>query len=257
MTGPRFVVTVGTDHHPFSRLIGWVNDWLGEHPQRADMFFVQFGPSEIEPACPRARFLEAGRLDDVLDDADVMICHGGPGSIADAWRRGQKPIAVPRLRRFGEVVDDHQVDFCRKLDGLGSIRLAEDAGTLAALIDEAIRDRSGFRTAGPAGHNGGSPHGANGSVALGAVPGQSGEDSDQAVTRFAELVDELVSRPPRRSLMTYRTRRPRRGPAADPGTSAVAGDQPPGPIPAAASNSQPGWEPADAGLAGIALEEPQ
>ena len=115
--------------------------------------------------------------------ADVMICHGGPGSIADAWARGLVPIVVPRLRRFGEVVDDHQVDFCRKLAGLGRIRLAQAPDALAEFLDEAARDYTRFRAESPE------------------------ADTEAAVKRFGELVDELVSRPRRRLPLIHRSRR--------------------------------------------------
>lgn len=194
---PGFVVTVGTDHHPFDRLIGWINDWLGQHQALASEFFVQSGSARLRPACAGATFLQAGQLDRLLDGADVIICHGGPGSIADAWQRGRMPIVVPRLRRLGEVVDDHQVDFCRKLADLRRVRLAEDYAVLAGLLDEASAAPDGFRTSGP------------------------GPDVTAAVARFGELVDELVSRPARRPA-PYRTWRARgagaarvAGPAAD------------------------------------------
>lgn len=178
----RFVVTVGTDHHPFDRLIRWINDWLGQHPEQIQAFVVQWGSASVEPICPGERFLDVGRLDELLESADVMICHGGPGSIADAWARGQVPIAVPRLRRFGEVVDDHQIDFCRKLASLGRVRLAEDPGALAGLLDEALRDRHPF--------------------SLQAPPA----NIDATVARFETLVAELVSLPHRRRLRFGRRR---------------------------------------------------
>lgn len=190
--GPRFLVTVGTDHHPFDRLIVWINEWLSAHPEHAGGFFVQSGSSKLEPAAESAKFLDMAGLSRALDDADVVICHGGPGSIADAWQRGQVPIAVPRLRRHGEVVDDHQVDFCRMLAGAGRIRVAEDKAGLYALIAEALTDRSGFRL-------GGSPATADATVA-------------HAVARFEELVNDLVSEPRSRfPLIARGARRARRG----------------------------------------------
>ncbi len=57
-TAVRFVVTVGTDHHPFDRLIGWVNDWLAGHPDLSAQFFVQSGPAATEPDCTSERFLD-------------------------------------------------------------------------------------------------------------------------------------------------------------------------------------------------------
>jgi UDP-N-acetylglucosamine transferase subunit ALG13 len=174
-------VTVGTDHHPFDRLVTWVNDWLARHPDETAAFFVQSGSASVTPLCRSSRFLGSEQLGALLDEASVLICHGGPGSIADAWARGQVPIVVPRQRCFGEHVDDHQVDFCRKFNGLGRVLLAETPSALDELLDEATRDVGRFRTSGAA------------------------PDVDAAVARFAELVDELVSRP-RRRLPLFETR---------------------------------------------------
>lgn len=198
---PRVVVVVGTDHHPFGRLIEWVNDWLRLHPEQAPGFFVQSGTAPVTPACRWSRFLDIDQLDLLLDQADVMVCHGGPASISNAWSRGQLPIVVPRLRRFGEHVDDHQRDFCRKVADLGRIRLAETPAALTGLLAEAARDISGFRL------------------------GRAEAVPDQAVARFAALVDELVSQPRRRLTSIRPVRRPRRLVTGN-GLPAAAGDLP-------------------------------
>jgi UDP-N-acetylglucosamine transferase subunit ALG13 len=228
---PRVVVTVGTDHHPFDRLIGWTNDWLRQHPEHIPGFFMQSGAASVQPDCPGSRFLDAGQLGALLDMADVMLCHGGPGSISDAWERGQVPIVVPRLRRLGEVVDDHQVDFCRKLAELGRVRLAEEPAGLAELLDEAARDHTRFRTTAPE------------------------ADVSAAVGRFGDLVDELVSRPRHRLSLTHRARRISRRPAAGTGATAVAGHISPGLVPAASANWHHPGPSARVGLAGMANEE--
>ena len=170
---PSVTVLVGTDHHPFDRLIEWVNAWLGHHPQQVASFFVQAGTTSVTPACPWAAFLGIDKLKDVFDETDVLVCHGGPASIAEAWSRGQLPIVVPRLRRLGEHVDDHQLDFSVRVAELGRIRLAQAPSEFGELLDEAARDMSGFRTSGLE------------------------SDVDAVVSRFGALVDELVSRPPR------------------------------------------------------------
>lgn len=195
----RVVVVVGTDHHPFGRLIGWVNDWLGLHPEQATGFFVQSGTARVTPACPWSPFLDIDQLDVLLDQADVIVCHGGPASISNAWLRGQVPIVVPRLRRLGEHVDDHQLDFCLKVAELGRIRLAQTPAAFTGLLAEAARDVSGFRRRGAE-----------------SIP-------DQAVARFGALVDELVSRPRRRLPQIRPVIRPRRRRAAESGFTPAAG----------------------------------
>jgi UDP-N-acetylglucosamine transferase subunit ALG13 len=227
----RIAVIVGTDHHPFDRLITWVNDWLRQHPEQIPAFFVQSGSASVEPICDGAAIMEAGQLDKVLDEADVAICHGGPGSIADAWSRGLLPIVVPRLRRHGEVVDDHQVDFCVKLAGLDRIRLAQEPAAFADLLAEATSDPAHFRAIGP------------------------GADVGAAVGRFAALVDELAGRPRRRRQLFRLGRGARRVPTPGIGARADAGNLSPGTVPAESTKRHASSSPARLGLAGMANEE--
>lgn len=228
---PRVVVSVGTDHHPFDRLIGWVNDWLGQHPEQAGTFFVQWGAASVRPACAGSRFLTTQQLNALLDGAGVVVCHGGPGSIADAWARGQVPIVVPRLRRLGEVVDDHQVEFCVKLAKLGRVRLARTPEALAGFLDEAAGEYQ--------------------------VPCISGPDADVGATvaRFAALVDELVGRPRRRLLLPHRAGRTRRGPGTHTGTAAAVSGRAAGLVPDEPTIWRANRSPAHFGLAGEPEEE--
>lgn len=199
VAGPRVVVSVGTDHHPFDRLIGWINDFLATRPEQTATFFVQWGSAAVRPACAGAPFLSTGELNALLDHARVLVCHGGPGLIADAWARGQAPVVVPRLRRLGEAVDDHQVEFCAKLAALGRVRLARTAAALAHCLDDEFH---------------GNPR-----------PRLSAPDSDVEATveRFAVLIDELVARPRRWLPFPGRAGGARRVPAARAGTAGADG----------------------------------
>ena len=53
--------------------------------------------------------------------ADCIITHGGVGSIIGSIERGKKVIAVPRLKQYGEHVNDHQLDIVESFDKLGYI----------------------------------------------------------------------------------------------------------------------------------------
>jgi UDP-N-acetylglucosamine transferase subunit ALG13 len=173
--GGHVVVIVGTDRHPFDRLMSWTNEFLGQHPEKTGGFFVQWGSTSVRPACPGGRFLEVGELADLLNEADVIVCHGGPGTIAEAWTRGRMPIVVPRLARLGEHVDDHQAEFCERFAALGRIALARTLPDFTRLLTEAAAEPSRFRAT------------------------SSSSEADQAIARLGELIEELVSRPRRLS----------------------------------------------------------
>lgn len=185
----RIVVIVGTDHHPFNRLITWTTEWLRLCPVQADGCFVQWGAASVRPICAGSRFLDVAELAARLDAADVIICHGGPATIAEAWSRGRLPIVVPRLARLGEHVDDHQVDFCKKMADLGRIALVQTLSDFTRLLDEAVADPFVMRATSS------SPH------------------ADLAVARLGALVEELTARP-RQVHLIGRGRRLRRDPGA-------------------------------------------
>ncbi len=145
------VVVVGTDHHPFDRAVAWADDWQRRHPD--DRVVIQFGRSRAPELATGHEFLAPAEVRDTMAAADVVITHGGPGTISDAQRSGHRPIVFPRDPSRGEHVDDHQqrfaswcaerdlVDLAREVDDLERL-LAGAADTRAATSDTARSEAS-------------------------------------------------------------------------------------------------------------------
>jgi len=128
-------VTVGTDEHPFDRLIREV-DSLKERGIIREEVFIQIGFARYRPAhCPFAEVLGFGEMREKTKEARIVVTHGGPGSIMPVLYSGRVPVVVPRRKRYGEVVDDHQVSFARKLEKEGRIILVEAIEDLGAAIE--------------------------------------------------------------------------------------------------------------------------
>lgn len=107
-------VTVGNPTQPFDRLIRWADE-IAAKRREALRFFVQRGASHIEPAhCEWTDFVEMERFDALSHEAQIVITHGGQGSILASLQAGKKPIVVPRLARFKEHVNDHQMEIVRE-----------------------------------------------------------------------------------------------------------------------------------------------
>jgi UDP-N-acetylglucosamine transferase subunit ALG13 len=138
--GPRLVVTVGTDHHPFHRLMRWIDDLIAGGVIPGHQVLVQFGSSQrpsnalVQALLPRPELLA------LMAQADVVVGHGGPGVIMDARSMGRRPIVVPRLARLGEVIDDHQVAFSRRLAESDMVVLAEESETLVAAVRRGLAE---------------------------------------------------------------------------------------------------------------------
>ena len=71
----------------------------------------------------------------------MIITHGGTGVIIGAVKSGKKVIAVPRLAKYGEHVDDHQLQLLHQFDELGIIVACYDLDGLGEKVKK-IRDIS-------------------------------------------------------------------------------------------------------------------
>src|SRR5205823_6470767 len=96
---------------------------------------AQCGSSAHRP--PRAvcfDFIPFEELASLIRRARVVVTHAGAGSTIVALSNGKRPIVVPRLRQYGEAVDDHQLHFARRLADQGLVTLTEDPATLPQAI---------------------------------------------------------------------------------------------------------------------------
>jgi UDP-N-acetylglucosamine transferase subunit ALG13 len=68
-------------------------------------------------------------MDKYIEQADLVIAHGGVGTIFSAIKKGKKVIAVPRLEKYGEHINDHQIEICEELEKEGYILYYRDGET--------------------------------------------------------------------------------------------------------------------------------
>ena len=124
--------TVGTHAQPFARFLAALAD-LDED------VVVQYGHNDPPAGVREAvAFMPFDVLNGHMREADVVVTHAGVGSALAAMRTGKRAIYVPRRRRHGEHVDDHQVAVARELDARGLVLAREaDAVTAADLASAA------------------------------------------------------------------------------------------------------------------------
>ena len=127
------VVSVGTNEARFDRLLEWVASL-----QLDEEVVVQHGPSTVR--VPDARCVEYLPFDDLVDlvrRSRAFVTHAGVGSIMMSLSAGRRPVVVPRLKRFREAVDDHQLPLAKRLDREGLVTLGESAETLRRALSDA------------------------------------------------------------------------------------------------------------------------
>lgn len=130
-------VTAGTHEQPFDRLIKAVDD-LKADGTLTEEIIVQTGYSTYVPrCCVWKKMFPYPEVERLVRDARIVVTHGGPSSFFMPIQLNKVPVVVPRMQRFGEHVNDHQVIFCRELLSRSqNIILVEDTASLGAVLTQ-------------------------------------------------------------------------------------------------------------------------
>ncbi|MDF1523278.1 MAG: glycosyltransferase [Trueperaceae bacterium] len=127
----KVVLITGTHEQAFDRLVV-AADRLATAGHEV---FVQYGHASAPPVrADGAMWVDRAELQRHCQLAAVIITHGGPGSIWDAFAAGKVPIVVPRSHRLGEHVDDHQLAFARHLAKHRRVILVEETERLEQAV---------------------------------------------------------------------------------------------------------------------------
>jgi beta-1,4-N-acetylglucosaminyltransferase len=106
-------VTVGMHSAGFERLVRAADEMASfvEEP-----VIIQRGGTQYTPKFSEYfDFADEAQMLDWLARARVVVAHGGAGSILNTLQVGKPLVVVPRLKRFGEVIDDHQMELAEAL----------------------------------------------------------------------------------------------------------------------------------------------
>ncbi|MGL6107361.1 PssE/Cps14G family polysaccharide biosynthesis glycosyltransferase [Romboutsia sp.] len=103
-------VTLGTHELPFNRLLNYIDKL-----DIKEEVIIQFGNTEYESKKYKViKFMNEKEFNSTIDKSDLVICHGGVGTILAALRKNKKVIVVPRLSKYKEHNDDHQLEITQK-----------------------------------------------------------------------------------------------------------------------------------------------
>jgi len=123
-------LTVGTQF-PFDRLVQAVDKACSEGLIDEEVF-AQIGETSYKPRnFESVPSLGKKLFDERLKQASGVISHAGMGTIAMAIDNNKPLLVMPRLRKYNEVVNDHQVAIARRFSELGHILVAYDVDDLA------------------------------------------------------------------------------------------------------------------------------
>ena len=130
-------VTVGTDIHQFDRLIKAIDD-LVEMGEIKEKIVAQIGNCDYKPKnFEYFKFKPYEEVEKLTKNSRLVISHGGAGSIMLALEKGKPLIIVPRLIRYDEHVNDHQIELTKELEKQGKLIGVYDIKDLKNSIQKA------------------------------------------------------------------------------------------------------------------------
>lgn len=110
-------ITLGSQKFQFNRLLKEMDDLI-EKGVIEDEVFGQIGYSDYKPKhYEYSEFLNREEFIAREEKCDVLITHGGTGAIIGGVKNRKKVIAVPRLAKYYEHVDDHQLQLIEQFKG--------------------------------------------------------------------------------------------------------------------------------------------
>ena len=105
-------VILGTHELEFKRLLRYLEDM-----DIKEEVIIQSGNTKFDSKKYKIiPFLSHDEFENYIKRSELIITHGGVGSILNALKNDKKVIAMPRLAKFREHNDNHQVEICQKLD---------------------------------------------------------------------------------------------------------------------------------------------
>lgn len=132
---PFLFATVGAIL-PFDRLVNMVAEAKARGAITEDIL-IQTGDGGAAPdGIETLSTLSFDRIQEHLREADIVVCHGGTGSLITALRQGCRVIAVPRLFERGEVYDNHQAEIVEAFAARGYLSVANTTEELVAALAE-------------------------------------------------------------------------------------------------------------------------
>lgn len=123
-------ISCGTQEHQFKRMF----DYLRSNQPDAEVV-AQYGHTKTDEFS-KLDFAFSPDFNKYLEQADLIITHGGVGTIMQALNLNKKVIAVARLEKFAEHVDDHQLEIVTKLTREGYILSANNQTDFDRCMDE-------------------------------------------------------------------------------------------------------------------------
>lgn len=130
------LVLLGTQDKPFTRLLKEIDKLKNNKVIKEDIV-VQAGLTKYKSKNMEIHgLIQIDELMKLMEKSDLVITHGGVGSILSALQLGKKVIAIPRLAEYGEHTNNHQIQIVNEFFNTGYILKCDNPSDLENVLKE-------------------------------------------------------------------------------------------------------------------------
>ena len=131
------LVTLGTQDKTFNRLLDAIQKEI-DNKNIKDKVVVQAGFTKYNSKDMEIfDLIDRDKFSDLISKCDLLITHGGVGSILTGLKNNKKIIVCPRLAKYKEHMNDHQVQIVDKFEKAGYILAYNEEDNLADILKKA------------------------------------------------------------------------------------------------------------------------
>ena len=131
------LVTLGTQDKPFERMLKIIEEQIDLNNIKEEVI-VQKGCTKFKSKKMKMiDYLSMEEFNKLIKKCDLLITHGGVGSIIEGLKNNKKVIAIPRLKKYNEAANDHQVQIINKLSKEGYILSFNEGQDLNNILKKA------------------------------------------------------------------------------------------------------------------------
>lgn len=127
-------ITLGTQKFQLNRLLREVDKMISEGKIQEEVF-AQIGYSDYKPQNYKyVNFLPNIEYEKMIENSDLLITHSGVGTIVAGLKKSKPIIVYPRLAKFKEHVDDHQLQIAHSFAQNNYVLVCDETDDLSRLV---------------------------------------------------------------------------------------------------------------------------
>lgn len=132
----KIFAPLGTQKFPFNRLVGALNSLIDQKLYAPEEIVMQSSIYDLKPKFTAFELIDAERFHKFMQEAELVITHGGVNSIISCMNLHKPFIIAPRLKQYGEHVDDHQLEIAQLMkENLNAVVIQDFSQLQQAIIE--------------------------------------------------------------------------------------------------------------------------